>query len=367
MTALSTESFLLRLTDDARLAIYSHFILPPFHGCREYDGLLLSCRQLREEVICEAKRQLRIYLHEIEKDASLKSLKDLSAMTEEAETNQDPPRLQFLEPSTVLGKPVINVKVPFRLPPIEHDWHYQAYPVRGFCRAIVHTGRPESIWQRKARECDEQQEIYSKLTTQVLSPIGKLHKLHLASIDVELIVDEITATKIKEDSSLEQELKTREQSQQLGKNVLGRLLDSYINKLALKGYFNMNGWSEDWAFNVQAINTRWDFGTHKPVSQEDYFHAPWVRLYNGISEQVSCTPDRREGTSQVVFNARSIAQETLRDSKVHLEQSKKAQQMQNSNQFTRDRYEFWTARIANTREKLRRLGVPEKEEPGDST
>jgi hypothetical protein len=51
---------------------------------------------------------------------------------------------------------------------------------------------------------------------------------------------------------------------------------------------------------------------------------------------------------------------------MQLEQLEKLQQKQGSNKFTRDRYENLTAEIANNREKLRRLGIPEKEEPEDS-
>ena len=56
----STTSLLLEQPQDIRNLIYTFITLPPFDGWEDYSGFYLSCRQIREEILFEAARNLRV-------------------------------------------------------------------------------------------------------------------------------------------------------------------------------------------------------------------------------------------------------------------------------------------------------------------
>ncbi|KAF9698229.1 hypothetical protein EKO04_003395 [Ascochyta lentis] len=223
---------------------------------------------------------------------------------EESNKDRRPSCLEFVSP-TVLRHPVVGVKIRFLLPPVEHDWHCERYPVRGGCGVMQRNSRPESPYQRAARLRGNQHNIYSKQTTKLLRPIMSLHKLHLASIDVELVLDENTAARVVGETRLEQELDAHRQQTLLGTTVLGRLLDVYTRGLGFQGYCSMASWSDDWAFNINNINVAWSFSSEKLAASHQDWVGSQIRWWGGVSSRASCSPDRREGAAQVLLDVGS--------------------------------------------------------------
>jgi hypothetical protein len=359
MATPQPDSFLLRLTHDVRLDIYSHIILPPFDGCRDYAGLFRACRQLKEEVDREATRQLQIYLHKISKDEQANSSDDSSAEVNGGEMGHHH-SLEFINTSTVLGNPIVGVKVPFLLPPIAHDWHYQKYPLRFGC-GVAYSSQPLSKYQIASIERDRQEGVYGKYIKQLLMPIRQLHKLHLTSIDIELIVDKNIATRIAEDTALDKRLDKYRPQSLLEATVIGRLLQIYMRRLSDQGFFDMAGSTKDCAFNTRIINVAWNFGSQKTTILQANYKSP-TALWEGISSQVSSSEDHRKGVVQVMFNVEDYLQREISDDKRRLRIMETRERM-----GVCERDQEWINKLrsglAKNREKLQKLGFAEGKDP----
>lgn len=207
MTVSYHNSFFDRLPYDTRLELYSCITLPPFDVWSDYAGLWLSCRRLYKEVDREGMRQLRLYLQSISVCGSITSDRDRTPESLSDDGAEQHLNLDFEASSSIFGFSPIGVKVPFLLPPVEHDWQLQERPPRmcgNSLRAIMRKGPHNRAYQKMmARgEYSRQKELYKQRVNSLFEPIGKLHRLH-ANIKIHLVADRSTATRITEEATLE--------------------------------------------------------------------------------------------------------------------------------------------------------------------
>ncbi|KAJ4985681.1 hypothetical protein SVAN01_08856 [Stagonosporopsis vannaccii] len=308
MTVAHQYSFFDRLPYDVRLELYSCITLPPFDGWSDYVGLWLSCRRLYKEVDREGTRQLRLHLQSISVCGSIKSDRDWTNRFSDDGAEQRL-SLDFEASSSIFGFPPISVKVPFLLPPVEHDWHLQKPPPR-ICgngvRAILRKGPHDPAYQKMMTrwEHGRKEELYKQRVESLLEPIGKLHRLH-ANIKIHLIVNESTATRINEEATLYKQIVFRPE---LASTALGRLLDTYVHQLSDQSSERMRCWSEEWAFHTQTIDMAWNFTSHDPDVREQH---QWRPHYGGDEcreNKLSYTRDRREGTVHMTFDVGTYVQ-----------------------------------------------------------
>ncbi|KZM28028.1 uncharacterized protein EKO05_0002057 [Ascochyta rabiei] len=363
MTVSHLNSFLGRLPYDVRLELYSYITLPPFEGWSDYSGLWLSCRQLYEEVDREGTRQLRIYLQSISGYDSIKSDHDGTpeGCSDGAEQHLS---LEFEAPSSIFGFPPIGVKIPFLLPPVEHDWQLQGPPPR-ICgngvRAIMRLGPQNPKYHKMMTRWEQgrQEALYKRRVSKLLEPIGWLHRLHV-NIKVCLLADESTATRITKEATFDKQLVFRPE---LASTALGQMLDIYVHQLSDQSSERMRCWSEDWAFYTHTIDMAWDFTSHDPEVREQH---QWRPHYGGDEcreNKLSYTGDRREGTVHMTFDVGTYVQMRVSEVQGQIE-AMIAEGRAERDKAMLDRFK---ETLAQNKKKLRKLGISGREpESGDS-
>lgn len=404
MATTEGSLFLSRLTHDTRLAIYAYLVLPPFDNCRDYSGLWLSCRQLYNEIDDEGTRQLRIYLRDVARPSvETPGINDSSQ--DAARSRLDVGRcldLQFIEPTSVLGRVVVSVEALFSLPPMEYDWHFEL-PQRFMGRDS--SGRPHEYFNRPRTRVprfgtpaserhicynktireplynprqqlpshvalyrSEQMKQYGRHISKLLVPIGKLHRLH-ADIEIHLTADEMTTRRISHEFASEQKTRPNQYAaDMLESTALGWLLYLHVHQVSIQSVQSMKEWRKDWEFNVKSITFRWNFCPLHHISRSQQLpRTDWkprpVPAHSSHRDkweerQVSCTDDRREGMIQLKYRVREYVQSLLETQlgKIAAADEKTAYSKENPGRFGYN--------ILLNREKLRRLGCAGYQEPG---
>ena len=141
-----------------------------------------------------------------------------------------------------------------------------------------------------------------------------LHNLHASSLEVELMADEATKTRIARESQLFEDLdKYHPPRDALRSTALGRLLNFHVQSLSENAGCAMMDTSGDWAFNTTTVKMAWDFGSDlTDVSAQDLqrYSCGNFFVFNSGSGQALCTPDRLQGTAYIDFDVvRAIGQE----------------------------------------------------------
>ena len=362
MEASQRSLFLDRLTHDVRLAIYTYFVLPPFSGCRDYRGLSLSCRQLCNEMNQEGTRQLRIFLQDISRTCVAKFTGDGSIQRNAQSSVYEDHclHLQVEEPTSVLRLVVLFVRLPFILPPIEHDWYLQP-PLRtlrtdregnschishrpqtemppseisGSQDAIRrHQGRirprqyatqhpPPQVWRlpitvrRHPTSHIVQQSRYAMHIKQLLTPIEVLHELH-ADIQIQLTADKETVARISQELMLYSNLNL-ETGYKLDSTALGWLLEMYMNHLKQRCLHKIGARRRDWAFHTRAMNIVWDLTSPCPIwPMSQLPKSNWRPRTKPNTNfdchecQLLCTDDCREGMVQLKFDVEKAVRSKL--------------------------------------------------------
>jgi hypothetical protein len=226
-------------------------------------GLFLSCRQLNRELTKEGVRQPRVLLDEVSK---ARSQRDGWREKEEAEAYGELGGHCYLvsaEPKTVAKTLFICVKVPFMLPEFSYDWYHQHYPPRSPC-----TPRRLSEFDR---DCEQQERAYKIQLRRLLESVKRLHGRYASGLNVELVADEATRTRIARDSQFFEDLdKYRRYPGALRNTAFGRLLNFYVQSLGDQAGRAMMDTSGDWGFNTITVKVAWDFGSDlTDVSAED--------------------------------------------------------------------------------------------------
>jgi hypothetical protein len=223
--------------------------------------------------------------------------------------------------------------------------------------------------------------LYKKHVSHLLGPVRQLHKLHV-NLEIHLVASESTANRINADTRLEQDVRyfylvssaadatgggplhRDSTTRTLASTVLGRLLDMYVSQLREQSCAEMRCWSEDWAFNTKTIDLIWDFASLcSDVDRQDLWRPiDGFKSCEGILGRISSTEDRRKGRTRISFDIKSYTQNIL----IHIKKNVRMvtlmarMRTESPSDGLRDRN---LARLAQTREKLHKLGVAEGEDP----
>lgn len=355
--------FLTRLTLDARFAIYSYIVLPPFAGCQDYAGLWLSCRRLYDEIGSVGARQLQIQLQKLSNDILADESEHIGG---QADTTKS---LEFVAPATVLGASAIRVNCPFELPPPEDDWYYQEFiPKRLSKRPRTYFESPRPLTEDVIanRKRHEQARIYVQSIGRLYTGVRTLHVFRM-DIEIHLLSDESTARRIAEDTTLCLE---RFEPGLLASTILGRLIAMHAKSIADHCRWYLWKWMEDCTFNTQTFNIKWNFATQcSEVQRQAEWKPVQQRSLDKICSRASYTEDRRAGTVQFHVDVVGSIQNQIMKAKRHIKQemAKKRENEQTMSGMMLEGINRRTAghrrRLALYRQRLQTRGLAESETP----
>jgi len=315
-TILSAHDLYLQgLPYDIRLELFSYMKLSPFDGCQDYAGLWLSCRQFHEEADSEGRRQLKMYTDSMSRTPDKVDTEGTTARSSEDEAASS--NIEILIPPSVYAQPVIEVNVPFLLPPQGHEWQFQKPPPRMFRRERQHLlatpgPRRDAYFaaREKRNECSKQEELYRQRVAKLLGSIGDLYDLY-ARVEIHIIADN-DATRFIEDPVFDQWL---DHADYLHSVVLGKMLKFYLSQIRNESFERMQRWSQGWPVHATQIDITWNFGSTDPTARR--VQDPWGSISclpkaTHWRARAEYTADRREGFVQMNFDTRAYMQFELR-------------------------------------------------------